>query len=110
MASPSRSIGFPSYDAQVLLNSQPVIVSVIDPQTHQVQFQNATGLKKFGDIGGFSCYEKIAGCQSPCSFCRMPEALTADSVVSSEVPLPGNQYLLVHLVQSLDDRWTYPRH
>jgi two-component system, cell cycle sensor histidine kinase and response regulator CckA len=101
MASPSRSIGFPSYDAQVLLNSQPVIVSVIDPQTHQVQFQNATGLKKFGDIGGFSCYEKIAGCQSPCSFCRMPEALTADSVVSSEVPLPGNQYLLVHWSKAL---------
>ncbi len=98
MASPSqsKSTGFPRYDAQVLLNSQPVIVSVIDPQTHQVQFQNTTGLNKFGDIAGSSCYEKIAGCRSPCSFCRMPEALTADSVVSSEVPLPGNQFLLVH--------------
>jgi two-component system cell cycle sensor histidine kinase/response regulator CckA len=101
MASTSRSTGFPRYDAQVLLNSQPVIVSVIDPQTHQVQFQNATGLNKFGDISGFSCYEKIAGCQSPCSFCRMPEALTAESVVSSEVPLPGNQYLLVHWSKAL---------
>ena len=98
MASPSqsKSTGFPRYDAQVLLNSQPVIVSVIDPKTHQVQFQNTTGLKKFGDIAGFSCYEKIASCQSPCSFCRMPEALTVDSVISSEVPLPGNQFLLVH--------------
>src|SRR5215831_19479391 len=101
MASSSRSTGVPRYDARVLLNSQPVIVSVIDPQTHQIQFQNDTGLKKFGDIGGFSCYEKIAGCQSPCSFCRMPEALTTDSVVSNEVALPGNQYLLVHWSKAL---------
>lgn len=101
MASSPRSTDIPHYDAQVLLNSQPVIVSVIDPQTHQVQFQNETGLKKFGDIGGFSCYEKIAGCKAPCSFCRMPEALTAESVVSSEVPLPNNQYLLVHWSKAL---------
>jgi len=101
MAASSRSTGVPRYDARILLNSQPVIVSVIDPQTHQVQFQNDTGLKKFGDIGGFSCYEKIAGCQSPCSFCRMPEALTTDSVVSNEVALPGNQYLLVHWSKAL---------
>ena len=101
MASHSRARIFPSYDAQVLLNSQPVIVSVIDPQTHQVQFQNETGLKKFGDISGFSCYEKIAGCQTPCSFCRMPEALTSDSVVSSEVALPGDKYLLVHWSKAL---------
>lgn len=96
MASTSRAKEFPSYDARVLLNSQPVIVSVIDPQSHQVQFQNETGLKQFGDIGGFSCYEKIAGCQTPCSFCRMPEALTTNSVVSNEVALPGDKYLLVH--------------
>jgi two-component system, cell cycle sensor histidine kinase and response regulator CckA len=86
----------PRYDAQTLLNSQPVIVSVIDPLTHQIQFQNDTGLKKFGNIAGHSCYEKIAGCPSPCTFCRMPEALTTDTVVSQEVGLPGDKYLLVH--------------
>lgn len=96
MASPSHASGFPQYDAQVLLNSQPVIVTVIDPSTHQIQFQNQTGLKKFGDVAGNACYDKIAGCLTPCVFCRMPEALTTDTVVSSEVPLPGNQFLLVH--------------
>jgi len=86
----------PQYDAQVLLNSQPVIVTVIDPSTHHVQFQNETGLKKFGDITGNACYEKIAGCPAPCTFCRMSEALNTGRVVSSEVPLPDNQFLLVH--------------
>ncbi|HJT21086.1 MAG TPA: ATP-binding protein [Nitrospira sp.] len=86
----------PRYDAQTLLNSQPVIVSVIDPATHLIQFQNDTGLKKFGNIAGYSCYEKIAGCPSPCTFCRMPEALLSDKVVSQEVALPGDKYLLVH--------------
>lgn len=96
MASPTHPTKFPRYDAQVLLNSQPVIVSVIDPSTHQIQFQNETGLKKFGDIAGHSCYEKIAGCSSPCEFCRMPEALISTDVVSNEVALPGDKFLLVH--------------
>lgn len=86
----------PRYDPQVLLNSQPVIVTVIDPSNHTIQFQNNTGLKKYGDIAGASCHDKIVGCATPCSFCRMQEALTSDSVISSEVPLPGDKFLLVH--------------
>jgi two-component system, cell cycle sensor histidine kinase and response regulator CckA len=95
MASPSHAQPF-QYDARVLLNSQPTIVSVIDPETHQIQFQNDTGVKKFGEIAGFACYDKIAGCSSPCQFCRMPEALASDTVISQEVALPGDKYLLVH--------------
>lgn len=92
----SSSASLPQYDPQTLLNSQPVIVSVIDPATHTVQFQNETGLKKFGDISNASCYEKIAGCTAPCNFCRMLESVETGTVVSSEVPLPNNQYILVH--------------
>lgn len=92
----SRSADVPQYDARVLLNSQPVIVSVIDPATHRIQFQNVTGLEKFGELAGASCYEKLAGCATPCSFCRMPEALASQAVVSSEVALPGDKHLLVH--------------
>ncbi|MEQ1795358.1 MAG: ATP-binding protein [Nitrospira sp.] len=96
MAASSHASEYPHYDAQILLNSQPALVTVIDPSTHQIQFQNQTGLKKFGNITGQACYDKIAGCQTPCTFCRMPEAMACDTVVSSEVPLPGNQFLLVH--------------
>jgi two-component system, cell cycle sensor histidine kinase and response regulator CckA len=90
------STSLPQYDPQTLLNSQPVIVSVIDPATYTVQFQNETGLKKFGDISNATCHEKIAGCTVPCTFCRMPESLETGTVVSSEVPMPNDQYLLVH--------------
>ncbi|MGA6827104.1 ATP-binding protein [Nitrospira sp. NS4] len=103
MSSSSSSSHLPQYDAQTLLNSQPVIVTVIDPATYHVQFQNETGLKKFGNIAGNACYEKIAGCPAPCTFCRMPEALNTGSVVSSEVPLPGNQFLLVHWSKATTD-------
>jgi two-component system, cell cycle sensor histidine kinase and response regulator CckA len=96
MVSSSEPTPLPQYDAKVLLNSQPVIVSIIDPSNHHVQFQNDTGLKQLGSIAGFSCYEKIAGCPAPCGFCRMPEALVSDEVISSEVPLPGDKFLLVH--------------
>lgn len=95
MASPPQTAR-PQYDAQRLLNSQPVIISVIDPATHRVQFQNETGLKRFGDLAGSACYDKIAGNAAPCTFCRMPEALASETVLSSEVPLPGDKFLLVH--------------
>jgi hypothetical protein len=82
------SASLPQYDPQTLLNSQPLIVTVIDPATYSVQFQNETGLKKFGDISNARCYEKIAACIAPCSFCRMPESVETGTVVSSESHCP----------------------
>lgn len=96
MPTPLPSHRLPQYDPRTLLNSQPVIVTVIDPVDHTVQFQNDTGLKKFGDIRGAACYEKIAACSAPCEFCLMPEAVATGQVMSKEVPLADNQYLLIH--------------
>ncbi|HEY5626564.1 MAG TPA: GGDEF domain-containing protein [Nitrospira sp.] len=83
------------YDPQVLLNSQPVIVTVIDPSSYKAVFQNQVSLGKFGDISNQACHEKIAACSSPCSFCKMPEAVQSGQITSSEVPLPNDEYLLV---------------
>lgn len=85
----------PQYDPQVLLNSQPVIVTIIDPVSYRVQFQNQTSLAKFGDISAQTCHEKIAGCAAPCTFCKMPEAMHTGRITASEVPLPHDEYLLV---------------
>jgi two-component system cell cycle sensor histidine kinase/response regulator CckA len=85
----------PWYDPQALLNAQPVMVAVIDPDTYRVQFQNETGLHKFGDISGETCHEKIAGCPTPCSFCKMPEAVKTGRITVNEVALSDNQYVLV---------------
>lgn len=93
--SPQSSDGR-SYDPQVLLNSQPVVVTVINPADHAVQFQNRTSLGTFGDMAGAHCYEKIAGKAAPCEFCRMSEALTKDDVVSEQVEMPDGRRLLVH--------------
>jgi len=84
-----------SYDPQSLLNAQPVMVAVIDPDTYTVQFQNDTGMKKLGDLSGRKCYETIAGCPAPCIFCRLPEAMKTGRVTENEILLPGNQSLLV---------------
>jgi len=103
------------YDPRSLLNSQPVIVTVIDPDTHRVQFQNATGTAKFGDITDLRCHDKIAGSASPCAFCKMPETVATGQMTSNEVPLPNGQYLLVqwaktvtadgrtHVIESITD-------
>lgn len=96
MTSSSQPNSLPQYDAQILLNSQPVIVSVIDPSTHRIQFQNDTGVRKFGDIAGHVCHETIAACAAPCAFCRMPEAVSSGGVVSHEVAIPGDKFLLIH--------------
>lgn len=91
----------PSYDPRELLNAQPVIISVVDPATYVVQFQNATGLNKFGDISGQTCHEKIAGCSAPCAFCKMPEALSTGTITMNEVLLPNNQWLLVQWAKAV---------
>lgn len=85
----------PDYDPQVLLNAQPVIMTVIDPGTFKVQFQNQTAHDKFGDMTAQTCYEKIVGGAEPCAFCRMPEAVQTGQITSSEVPLPNDEYLLI---------------
>lgn len=105
----------PRYDPQVLLNSQHVIITVIDPLTHKVVFQNQTSQNKFGDISNLTCHEKIAGCATPCSFCRMPESIDTRKPTASEVPLPNDEHLLVqwshvetssgetHIVETITD-------
>jgi len=85
----------PSYDAQSLLNAQPVMVAVIDPATYTIQFQNETGLQRLGDLSGRTCYEAIAGCPAPCAFCKMPQAMSTGEVTVNEVGLPNKQHLLV---------------
>jgi diguanylate cyclase (GGDEF)-like protein len=72
-----------------------VIVTVIDPASYKVQFQNQTSLVKFGDISAQMCHEKIAGCPAPCTFCKMPEAMQTGQITASEVPLPNDEHLLV---------------
>ncbi len=93
----------PHYDPQVLLNSQPVIITVIDPQTHKVIFQNQTSHGKFGDMANLTCHEKIANCATPCSFCKMPESVETGQTTASEVPLPNDEHLLVQWAKVTTD-------
>lgn len=108
-------------DPQALLNSQPVIITVIDPMPHRAVFQNHASLAKFGDISNRFCHERIAGCAAPCEFCRMPEAVRQSRLTASEVPFPNNEYLLVqwapvaarsdtvHVVETITDSPTHKR-
>ena len=82
----------PSYDAQSLLNAQPVMVAVIDPASYTIQFQNETGLQRLGNLSGRTCYEAIAGCPVPCAFCKMPQAMSTGEVTVNEVCLPNKQH------------------
>ncbi len=96
----------PMYDPQKLLDTQPVIITVIDPVTYKAIFQNESSRAKFGDLSGLTCHEKIANCPTPCSFCKMPEAIQTGTMTSSQVASPGNVHLLVQWgkVESVDGR------
>lgn len=99
----SFQTGQSHYDPQSLLNSQPVIVTVIDPSTHHVEFQNQTGLGKFGDIGGRLCHDAIGGSADPCQFCRMGETVRTGELTTNEVSLPNGQTILVHWAKTLTE-------
>jgi PAS domain S-box-containing protein len=78
-------------------DSEHVTISVIEPVSYKVQFQNKRGLGKFGDFTHINetCHERNFGRPSPCTFCKMPEAVASGLTVSTEVVLPSNEYLLV---------------
>lgn len=78
-------------------DSEQVTISVIEPVSYKVQFQNTRGLYKFGELTHVNetCHERNFGRPSPCTFCKMPEAVTSGHTVSTEVVLPNNEYLLV---------------
>ena len=83
-----------AYDSLSLLNSQPSIMTIIDPQTYRVVLQNKLGVNKYGNILNEPCHRKIGGGTSPCSFCRFPETLETGKITSKEVLFPNNQWLL----------------
>ncbi len=83
------------YDPQTLLNSQPVIFTIIDPASHKAVFQNKTSISKFGNISNQTCYEKLLGRSTPCPFCKMPEAVQTGTITTNEVPLPNDEHLLI---------------
>ncbi len=83
------------YDMATLLDSQPVIVSAIDPRTYTVKYQNGTGKKKLGVIRGKTCYENIPKLGTACPFCKMPQAMETGTLQTSEVALPDGTWLLV---------------
>lgn len=111
----SDNRGHASYDPQALLNTQPVSLVIIDPVTYKVLYQNSTSRMKFGPIANETCHAKIAGCATPCSFCKASEALQTGETVSNEVELPTEEWLLVqwskvetthgqtHLVEAITD-------
>jgi hypothetical protein len=83
------------YDLKTLIDAQPVIVTVIDPNSYTVLFQNKTGEKKLGVIKNETCYEKIAKGTSVCPFCKMDEARRTGETRTSEVKLNEETWLLV---------------
>lgn len=78
-------------------DSEHVTISVIEPVSYKVQFQNTRGLGTFGTPThvNATCHERNFGRPSPCTFCKMPEAVDSGHTVSTEVALPNNEYLLV---------------
>ena len=71
------------------------MVAVIDPASYTIQFQNETGVQRLGNLSGRTCYEAIAGCPTPCAFCKMPQAMSTGEVTVNEVCLANKQHLLV---------------
>ncbi|MGE0545768.1 MAG: PAS domain-containing protein [Kofleriaceae bacterium] len=95
MSNDEERQGIAGYDMTTLLDSQPVIVSAIDPRSYTVKYQNGTGKKMLGVIRGKTCYENIPKLGTACPFCKMPQAMETGELQSSEVNLPDGKWLLV---------------
>ena len=71
------------------------MIAIIDPASHTVLFQNDASIGTFGDISNRICHEQIAGCATPCSFCKMAAVLETDHPLAGEALLPNDQQALI---------------
>ncbi len=83
------------FNIQELMDSSPAIISVIDTDAWQVQYQNLSSRALLGQIDGKTCYTNIPKQPTNCAFCRAAEALRTGRTTSAEVPMPDGQWLLV---------------
>lgn len=83
------------YELQDLINANPNILTIIDPRTYRVHFENKTAQGNIGDICGQVCHQKIAKLQEPCPFCNMPKAIESGELQSSEVELPNGTWVMI---------------
>ena len=91
MAEPGQG----GYELQDLIDANPNILTIIDPKTYRIHFQNKTADGKLGDICGQVCHQKIVQLQAPCPFCNMPKALETGTMQSSEVELPNGTWVMI---------------
>ena len=94
------------YDPQSLLNSQPVIVTVIDPSTYRVEFQNQQPGRKIRRYRGKSCHRRL-----PAAIHHADSAVWAKpfdrELTTNQVPLPNGQTLLVHWAKTVTESGQY---
>ncbi|TLY35359.1 MAG: hypothetical protein E6K60_10855 [Nitrospirae bacterium] len=83
------------YSFEDLLNTNPNILTIIDPVTYRVHFQNRTGNGKIGNICGEVCHRKIVQLEAPCPFCNMSKAVSTGVMQTSEVELPDGTWVMI---------------
>src|ERR1051325_6974801 len=82
------------YNAQELLDSLPLIVTVIDPVSYRIRFENQAARDFFGPSHDTLCHETITQCPKPCDFCLMPAVLKDGRMQTAEIT-SGGKHLLV---------------
>ncbi len=83
------------YELQDLIDANPNILTIIDPKTYRVHFENKAAQGNLGDICGQVCHQKIVQLQAPCPFCNMPKAVETGKIQSSEVELPNGKWVMI---------------
>ena len=89
----SKDIG--EYDLQHLIDANPNILTIIDPKSYRVHFENRTAQGALGNICGQICHQKIAKMEAPCPFCNMAKAVETGTMQSSEVELPNGTWVMI---------------
>src|SRR5205823_14861777 len=78
-----------------LIDASPAIISLIDTEQWKVMYQNATGEKTLGTIGGKSRFENIPKMSANCPVCKAYAALKTGKMTSPQQPQPAGQWLLI---------------
>lgn len=80
-----------------LLNEISELVYISDPETYDLLYMNAAGLKSFGleSVEGLKCYRALQGLDSPCEFCTNAHLNSTDFYTWERFnPVTGRHYVL----------------
>ena len=86
-----------SDDFRASLDDNAAYVYIVDPNTHEIIYNNKAIVKKSGDFVGQKCHKVFINIDEPCGKCPIPNMSDPDKPHIAEIVRPDGMAVLTHV-------------